>query len=59
MAPAFLTISFGSAAFSANNVGELRFADGVLYGNIDADNEADFAIQLTGVQTLQAADIIG
>jgi len=52
-------VFIGSAAFSANNVGELRFADGVLYGNTDADNEADFAIQLTGVQTLQAADIIG
>ncbi|WP_426142880.1 M10 family metallopeptidase C-terminal domain-containing protein [Pseudomonas sp. DWP3-1-2] len=48
----------GDAAFSANNIGELRFADGVLYGNIDSDGEADFSIQLTGVQTLQAADIM-
>ncbi|HEX8594626.1 MAG TPA: glycosyl hydrolase family 28-related protein [Pseudomonas sp.] len=48
----------GNAAFSATNVGGLRFADGVLYGNIDTDSEADFTIQLTGVQTLQAADII-
>ena len=48
----------GSAAFSANNYGELRLANGFLYGNIDGDAEPDFAIQLTGVQSLLAADII-
>nr|WP_276617181.1 calcium-binding protein [Pseudomonas syringae] len=51
-------VFIGNAAFSANNSGELRFADGVLYGNIDDNVGADFEIQLTGVQTLQAADII-
>ncbi|AKF47433.1 M10 family metallopeptidase C-terminal domain-containing protein [Pseudomonas fragariae (ex Marin et al. 2024)] len=51
-------VFIGNAAFSANNSGELRFADGVLYGNIDDNVGADFEIQLTGVQTLQTADII-
>ncbi|WP_024695869.1 glycosyl hydrolase family 28-related protein [Pseudomonas syringae] len=51
-------VFIGNAAFSANNTGELRFADGVLYGNIDDDIDADFEIQLTGVQGLQASDII-
>ncbi|KTB59412.1 mannuronan epimerase [Pseudomonas viridiflava ICMP 13104] len=55
-ADAFVFI--GNAAFSTGNTGELRFADGVLYGNIDDGAGADFEIQLTGVQTLQAADII-
>ncbi|WP_024675214.1 M10 family metallopeptidase C-terminal domain-containing protein [Pseudomonas syringae] len=55
-ADAFVFI--GNAAFSTGNTGELRFADGVLYGNIDDNVGADFEIQLTGVQTLQAADII-
>ncbi|RMQ75232.1 Mannuronan C-5-epimerase, partial [Pseudomonas syringae pv. tomato] len=48
----------GNSAFSANNTGELRFADGVLYGNVDDNTGADFEIQLTGVQSLQAADVI-
>ncbi|RMV68179.1 M10 family metallopeptidase C-terminal domain-containing protein [Pseudomonas coronafaciens] len=48
----------GNAAFSPSNTGELRFADGVLYGNVDDNIEADFEIQLTGVQSLQAADIL-
>lgn len=51
-------IFIGSGAFSANNTGELRFADGVLYGNVDADGEADFAIELVGVKALQMADMI-
>lgn len=55
-ADAFVFI--GNAAFSAGNTGELRFADGVLYGNIDDNVGADFEIQLTGVQSLQTADVI-
>ncbi|RMV12133.1 Poly C5 epimerase 3 [Pseudomonas savastanoi] len=51
-------VFIGNAAFSANNTGELRFAVGVLYGNLDDNIGADFEIQLTGVQSLQAADII-
>jgi len=51
-------VFIGNAGFSTNNSGELRFADGVLYGNIDDDIEPDFEIQLTGVQSLQATDII-
>jgi Ca2+-binding RTX toxin-like protein len=40
--------------------GQLRFdsADGVLYGNTDSDPDAEFAIQLSGVATLTASNII-
>ncbi len=51
-------VFIGNAAFSANTTGELRFADGVLYGNLNDDVAPDFEIQLTGVQSLQAADVI-
>ncbi|WP_338758924.1 calcium-binding protein [Massilia sp. METH4] len=43
-------------AFTA--AGQLRFDSGVLYGNIDADAAAEFAIQLTGVSTLSIVDIM-
>lgn len=32
--------------------GQLKFADGVLYGNVDADADADFAIELIGLNGL-------
>lgn len=48
----------GSADFSANATGELRLQDGVLYGSTDADAEAEFAIELTGVTELAAADFL-
>ena len=44
------------AAFS-NVSGQLRFADGILEGDVDGDGVADFEIGLTGVQTLLAASI--
>ncbi|SDB59613.1 type I secretion C-terminal target domain (VC_A0849 subclass), partial [Pseudomonas sp. NFACC13-1] len=38
--------------------GQLRFVDQVLYGNVNGDLGADFEIQLTGVNTLNANDLI-
>ncbi|MCS0628842.1 hypothetical protein NX786_05805 [Telluria mixta] len=53
---AFTEIIAATAAFT--KAGQLKFANGVLYGNVDADADAEFAIQLTGVTTLGAADIV-
>lgn len=53
---AFGTLIDPSAVFSA--AGQLRFVSGVLYGNVDADEDAEFAIALTGVTELSAADLI-
>jgi len=38
--------------------GQLKLEDGVLYGNQDADSEAEFALELTGVTQLDMADIV-
>ena len=38
--------------------GQLRFVDQVLYGNVNGELGADFEIQLTGVNTLNANDLI-
>lgn len=38
--------------------GQLKFEDGILYGNTDKDVEAEFAIALTGISTLSMTDII-
>ncbi|MFC2974475.1 calcium-binding protein [Azotobacter bryophylli] len=38
--------------------GQLRFADGVLYGNVDDDAQAELAIELTGIETLQWQDLV-
>lgn len=43
-------------AFTAT--GQLKFADGVLYGNVDADAQADFAIELTGVESVLLQDFV-
>jgi Ca2+-binding RTX toxin-like protein len=45
-----------TAAFSG--AGQLRFENGVLYGNTDADLAADFQIALTGVATFAATDAL-
>jgi len=45
-----------SASFTA--AGQLKFASGVLYGNTDADATAEFAIELTGITSLGASDLI-
>ena len=47
----------GSNAFDpADATGQLRFADGILYGSLNADATAEFEIQLVGVKELHAND---
>ncbi|WP_338923396.1 putative Ig domain-containing protein [Pseudomonas silesiensis] len=47
----------GSNAFDpANATGQLRFADGIVYGSVNADATPEFEIQLVGVKELQASD---
>jgi Ca2+-binding RTX toxin-like protein len=47
----------GSNAFDpADATGELRFADGILYGSVDADAAPEFEIALVGVTALHASD---
>ncbi|KGU86305.1 putative Ig domain-containing protein [Pseudomonas mediterranea] len=47
----------GSNAFDATNAtGQLRFADGILYGSVDADATAEFEFELVGVKELHASD---
>lgn len=50
------TLIAATAKFTA--AGQLKLASGVLYGNTDADVDAEFAIQLTGITTLNAADFV-
>jgi Ca2+-binding RTX toxin-like protein len=47
----------GGAAFTAGVPGQLRFAGGVLQGDVNGDGVADFQIGLTGVTSLSAASI--
>ncbi|PNB71284.1 hypothetical protein C1X64_25740 [Pseudomonas sp. GW456-E7] len=53
---AFNAIIGSTTAFTA--AGQLKVANGVLYGNTDADNTAEFAIQITGVTSLSTSDFI-
>ncbi|MDH4559028.1 mannuronan epimerase [Pseudomonas sp. BN417] len=47
----------GSNAFDpANATGQLRFANGMLQGSVNADATPEFEIQLVGVQDLHASD---
>ncbi len=48
----------GSNAFDADATGQLRFADGVLYGSSNADGAAEFEIQLVGVKELHTTDVL-
>jgi Ca2+-binding RTX toxin-like protein len=48
----------GSSAFSANATGQVRYVGGVLYGSVDADADAEFAIVLTGAPKVMAADFL-
>lgn len=41
-----------------NVAGELRFANGVLYGDVDGDGTADFSIKVKDVSMLQDSDLI-
>lgn len=47
---------FVTGSFTAP--GQLKFSGGILYGNIDGDSSPEFSIQLTGIATLTASDII-
>jgi Ca2+-binding RTX toxin-like protein len=54
---AFVLLGAGATGFTA--AGQLRFANGVLYGNTDADlTTVEFALQLTGVRGFSVADFI-
>ena len=53
---AFTAIIDGASAFNA--AGQLKLINGVLYGNVDADADAEFAIQLVGVSSVTLADFI-
>ena len=48
----------GSSAFGNSAAGQLRFANGILYGSTDADSAAEFEIQLLGVSTLSTTDLV-
>lgn len=50
------TLIASTARFTA--AGQLKLASSVLYGNTDSDSYAEFAIQLTGITALSAADLI-
>jgi Ca2+-binding RTX toxin-like protein len=53
---AFTTMLASGDAFTA--AGQMRVTGGVLYLNVDADADAEFAIALTGVTTLTMGDFI-
>ena len=57
-----LTATVNKFSFIDSNeftsAGQLRFVDQILYGNVNGDLEADFEIQLVGVSTLNATDLI-
>lgn len=53
---AFTGLIAGGAAFRLP--GQLKLSGGVLYGNTDADSAAEFAIQLTGINSLALGDLI-
>jgi Ca2+-binding RTX toxin-like protein len=47
----------GNAAFSGA-AGELRFADGLLVGDVDGDGAADFEVEMEGVAALGNDDLL-
>ena len=47
----------GAAGFSGVS-GQLRMSGGVIYGDLNGDRSADFAISVTGITTLSAADFV-
>lgn len=48
----------GVADFRGDSTGQLRFESGVLYASTDADTAAEFIIQLSGVSTFTAGDLV-
>ncbi len=57
-----LTATLNKFSFIDSNefttAGQLRFVDHMLYGNVNGDLGADFEIQLVGVNSLNATDLI-
>ncbi|MES2946175.1 MAG: M10 family metallopeptidase C-terminal domain-containing protein, partial [Pseudomonadota bacterium] len=53
---AFTKFIGGTSTFSAS--GQLKISEGILYGNTDADADAEFAIELTGISTLDLSDFV-
>ena len=53
---AFTTLLASSATFTA--AGQLRFTNGMLYANTDADSSAEFALKLNGITSLAIGSII-
>ncbi|WP_295401773.1 calcium-binding protein [uncultured Thiocystis sp.] len=53
---AFTGFIISTANFTA--AGQLKLSGGVLYGNVDSDADAEFAIALTGITTLSLTDIV-
>jgi hypothetical protein len=53
---AFTGLVDAAAPFTA--AGQLKLLDGVLYGNTDADADAELAIRLLGVTTLDLSDFV-
>jgi Ca2+-binding RTX toxin-like protein len=47
----------GGAAFAPGVPGQLRFAAGLLQGDVNGDGVAEFQVQMTGVTSLSAASI--
>lgn len=48
----------GSSAFGSDATGQLRFNNGILYGSVDADQDAEFEIQLLGVSSFSSSALI-
>ncbi|SFQ35267.1 M10 family metallopeptidase C-terminal domain-containing protein, partial [Pseudomonas borbori] len=53
---AFTSLIGSATAFTT--AGQLKLVGTILYGNTDADASAEFAIQLTGINSLSTADFI-
>jgi Ca2+-binding RTX toxin-like protein len=48
----------GTLVSSFTAAGQLKFSEGVLYGNTDVDVDAEFTIQLAGISALSSDDFI-
>jgi Ca2+-binding RTX toxin-like protein len=56
--PVFVFI--GTAAFSADATGQVRYdaVNGIVYGSMDADADAEFSIEIAGAPALVAGDFV-
>jgi len=53
---AFTAFVNDASGFTA--AGQLKFANGVLYGNTDLDTEPEFAVQIAGITSLSLSDLM-